>query len=134
VKLYADEPGAEVIRALETVVVSAMARVEVPAALWRKHRIGELQIDATGELVEAFERDFRGTLQAPPRFAAVAVAAEVLDEAARRVASQRLRANDAVQLASALGARAADPSCGAFACFDDELRDAAAASGFSLVP
>jgi len=38
VKRYADEPGADLVRSLSPCVVSAIARVEVPAALWRKHR------------------------------------------------------------------------------------------------
>jgi hypothetical protein len=62
------------VRALEAVIVSAIARVEVPAALWRKERLGELD----------------------------AAQAEVLVQA--------------------------------FACFADELRAAAARSGFALVP
>lgn len=35
-KLYADEEYAELVRGVEFLVVSAVARVEVPAALWRK--------------------------------------------------------------------------------------------------
>ncbi len=45
-----------------------------------------------------------------------------------------LRAYDAVQLASAEAARAADPGCDSFACFDASLRDAAAGAGFALYP
>lgn len=42
VKLYADEAGrAEVITVeTATMLVSDLARVEVPAALWKKHRAG----------------------------------------------------------------------------------------------
>ena len=35
VKLYADEPGHEPVRALSRLVVSQLARVEVPSAIWR---------------------------------------------------------------------------------------------------
>jgi hypothetical protein len=59
---------------------------------------------------------------------------QILDEAAARAASHRLRAYDAVQLASALAAREADADCDSFACFDSDLREAAAASGFALIP
>lgn len=38
VKRYADEPGSDALRALLLLVVSAPAKVEVPAALWRKAR------------------------------------------------------------------------------------------------
>ncbi|MBA2751944.1 MAG: VapC toxin family PIN domain ribonuclease, partial [Actinobacteria bacterium] len=41
-KLYADEEDSSAVRVLTVVVVSCLARVEVPAAIWRKHRIGEL--------------------------------------------------------------------------------------------
>ena len=48
VKLYADELGHEAVRALRApLVVSALARVEVAAAIWRKHRAGELDLDDT---------------------------------------------------------------------------------------
>ena len=45
VKLYVDEPGSTAIRRHERrsrFIVSGLARVEVPAALWRKVRTGEL--------------------------------------------------------------------------------------------
>lgn len=114
--------------------MSALARVEVPAALWRKQRIGELTSSDAELLVAAFEADFGGNRDEPPAFAAVAVSADVLDAAAGVSATQGLRAYDAVQLASALLARAVDQSCAHFACFDDQLRDAAARIGFSPVP
>lgn len=62
------------------------------------------------------------------------VSDEVLEEAARSVARHPLRAFDAVQLASALAARAVDPSLTAFACFDATLANAARAEGFALRP
>jgi hypothetical protein len=45
VKLYADEPGHEQVRNPGLLLVSQLARVEVPAAIWRKHRMGELSPD-----------------------------------------------------------------------------------------
>lgn len=115
--------------AAEPLAVSALARVEVPAALWRKHRIGELSADDARILSDAFAADCAG---APARFSSVAVGARVLERAARLVAVHALRAYDAVQLASALAAREAEPSCATFACFDEGLLRAAAAEG--LVP
>lgn len=114
--------------------MSALARVEVPAALWRKQRLGELASSDAELLVAAFEADFQGTADEPPAFAAVALSADVLDAAAEVSATQGLRAYDAAQLASALAARAVDRSCIHFACFDGQLRDGAARSGFGLVP
>lgn len=68
------------------------------------------------------------------QFAIVAVRSPLLAEATRLLASHGLRTYDAVQLASALAARAADPSIVEFACFDGSLRSAAAGHGFRLVP
>ncbi len=131
VKLYADEVGAADVRALPVMVVSALARVEVPAALWRKSRTGELSAVDAGILCAAFEADW---FDDGGVFVAVAVRKVVLEHAARLVAAHRLRAYDAVQLATAVVARDADPDVGSFACYDDELNAAAAREGFTLVP
>lgn len=122
------------MRAFEAIAISALARVEVPAALWRKHRLGELDASDAATLTAAFERDYHGDRQRRARFAVVAAAPGVLEAAADRAAAQGLRAYDAVQLASGMAARTADPDCRAFACFDEELRAAAAAVGFRLIP
>ena len=134
VKLYADEEGHDRIRSLDTFAVSAIARVEVPAALWRKHRIGQLTAADTAVLIAAFDSDYFGTDHTPPRFAAVAVTATVLDDAARCAAVHGLPAYDAVQLAGARATADAEPDCTTFAAFDRELRAAAAAEGFAVVP
>jgi predicted nucleic acid-binding protein len=134
VKLYADEPGYERVRALPTVVVSQLARVEVPSAIWRKQRLGELHLDAARLLTSAFEADWSGTEAGPPRFSAVAATVAVLEGAARLCAVHGLRASDAVQLACALAARDAVPECRTFAASDRQLRAAAAAEGFDLLP
>jgi predicted nucleic acid-binding protein len=122
------------VRALEALAVSALARVEVPAALWRKHHIGELDSRQARVLTHAFEADFSGTAEEPERFAVIAAATRVLERASGIVATHALRAHDAVQLASGLAARDADPTCETFACFDETLRTAAAANGFVLLP
>jgi predicted nucleic acid-binding protein len=122
------------VRAVGDSVVSILARVEVPAALWRKHRIGELSAKDAGVLSAAFELDLFGDANHDPRLVAVAVAGEVLEWAAHLVGSEPLRAYDGVQLASALVAREADPDLVRFACFDRDLRDAAARHGFALIP
>jgi hypothetical protein len=130
VKLYADEEGSGIVRALDTVLVSAIARVDVPAAMWRKVRTRQLDPESARTLVASFEADWFGTEDEEPRFAIVALLPAVLDVAARLTAVHGLRAYDAVQLASAATARGADESLSTFVCFDDALRDAAAAEGF----
>lgn len=133
-KLYADERGHRSIRALQPLVISAVTRVEVPSALWRKARTRELDESAAADLVSAFELDFHGDDDSQRRFAVVSLTEPVLTAAAREAARHALRAYDAVQLASALAVREADPRCNHFACFDAELRRAASRESFTLTP
>lgn len=134
VKLYADESDHELIRSLSDLVVAQITRVEVSAALWRKHRMGELSTDAVRQIADEFELDHYGEDDTPPRFAVIVETIAVLEEAVRLTARHGLRAYDAVQLAAACAARTADPDCRAFAAFDRTLRQAAAVEGFTLVP
>jgi uncharacterized protein len=134
VKLYADDQDHQVIRDQGTLVVSALARVEVPAAIWRKHRMGELDPADATILVAAFEADYHGSAQDQPRFGVLALTATVLDAAAALAGVHGLRASDAVQLASAKAAAEAIPDCRTVAAFDGTLRTAAAKEGFALLP
>lgn len=134
VKLYADESDADAVRSQPLLVVSQLARVEVPAALWRKHRLGELSASDTGVLVAAFEADYFGTEEDPARLFVVTVTAHILDHAARLVGVHGLRAYDAVQLASACAVSAAVPQGAAFLAFDKLLRAASASEGLELLP
>jgi hypothetical protein len=108
--------------------------VEVPAALWRKTRTGELEDATASVLVSAFEFDFHGDSDSGSRFTVLSLTEPVLIAAAREAARHALRAYDAVQLASALAVREVDPRCSQFACFDSELRRAASRAGFLLLP
>lgn len=133
VKLYADEADAETVRSLPLLVVSQLARVEVPAALWRKHRMGELDAADTAVLVADFEADYFGTEEQPSRFVVVALTAGLLDDAARLIGVHGLRACDAVQLASAKAAKDAATESVEFAAFDKSLCTAAATEGVDLL-
>ncbi|MGH8981900.1 MAG: type II toxin-antitoxin system VapC family toxin [Acidimicrobiales bacterium] len=134
VKLYADEEDHGLVRQLDAVAVAEISRVEVPAALWRKQRIGELRSEHAQVLTASFEADYFGTAGEPPRFSVVSLSARLLDHAARLCAVHALRGFDAVQLACALAARLADGDCTVFAAFDAGLRRAAASEGFQLLP
>lgn len=134
VRLYADESGFEQVRALSALAVAEIARVQIPAALWRKHRIGELSADDAQVLTAAFEADYFGAIGDDPRFAVVRAGADVLNEAARLCARYGLRAEEGIELASAMVTRRADPSCRVLAAFRASLRTSAAAEGFALVP
>lgn len=126
VKRYADEDGADIVRAQHLLVISQLALVEVPAALWRKHRLDELTADDARVLTDALTTDV-----AAGRLIVAAITGDVVTEAAGLVAVHPLRADDAVQLATARAVRAADPACTTFACFDTQLARAAAAEGFA---
>jgi len=134
VKRYADEPGSTEVRSFWNGVACAIARVEVPAAIWRKHRLAELDVRAAAVLVEQFEWEWFGDDAAAPLFAVLAVSDTVLEEAARACARHGLRAYDAMQLGAAIVAREADPTIVSFACFDRELGDAARQEAFAIVP
>jgi predicted nucleic acid-binding protein len=131
VKLYADEPGSADVRKLAHLVVSQLARVEVPAALWRKHRLGELTATDTGVLVADFEADYFGDIDESPRFSVVAVTAAGVDAAAHLVGVHGLRAYDAMHLASALSVAAVVPEGIDFLAYDGALTAAAAAEGLT---
>ena len=135
VKLYVDEQDSEAVRELTgTLTISALAQVEVPAAFWRKYRVGDVQAEAASVMARLFSSDFRVDREGGPRFAMVEVGALVLGAAARAVGRHPLRAYDAVQLASAIEFRRAVGESVDFACFDRSLRSAAAAEGFAVVP
>ena len=134
VKLYSDENGSDVVAGLEAVAVSALATVEVPAAIWRKSREGDLTGSEASVLVRQFETDISGSQGRPPRLALVAMRPEILAEAASLLPLLPLRAYDAIQLAGALAVERVDPRFEGFACFDAALRRAAEARGLALIP
>lgn len=115
-------------------MVSLLARLEVPAAIWRKVRTGAVASVDASVLTHEFEADWSPGGVEKGRFIVVGLSLAILESAAGMAAIHALRAYDAVQLASAVAARDADPSCDSFACFDAELREAAAAHGFAVIP
>jgi uncharacterized protein len=135
VKLYVAEMHYEAVREItEPIVVSVLAAVEVPAALWRKHRMGEISASDAAILRAEFDADMAGDDLPAPRFAVVAAGDDVLAAASEAVARHPLWAYDAVQLASALVVRRALDGLDGFVAFDGTLRAAAAAEGLMLVP
>jgi predicted nucleic acid-binding protein len=130
-----DELGHEQMRGLHgPLVVSALARVEVTAGIWRKHRSGELDLDDSLLLIRAFTADHAGAQGRSQRFLTVAVGGGIIERAADLAGAHGLRAYDAVQLASALAARELDKRCITLASFDRELNRAALSEGFETLP
>lgn len=130
VKLYADEAASAAVRSLEAMYVADITRVEVPAALWRKVRMGELDRGSCTRLVERFEDDL--DLRSG-RLVAATVDHACLRRAAELTGVHGLRAYDAVQLATALRMAELDPRCRTFATFDQDLAAAAQAEGFAIL-
>jgi len=134
VKRYADEPGGSVVGERTDLIVSRIARVEVPSALWRKHREHELSADDLATLLAWFELEWVRAADEDGPFQIIDVSHGILELAASSLVRHPLRAYDALQLASAIVARDVDDGVTEFACFDRQLRDAAAAEGFDLLP
>jgi predicted nucleic acid-binding protein len=132
VKLYADEPESNDVRDLAHVLVaSELARVEVPAALWRKSRQGELSATQVRSLTDRFAADLSPS-HADRELVLTRVDAAVLGDAAALVARHPLRAFDAVQLAAARSALRVFGRCD-FGCFDRRLNSAAMAEGLTVL-
>ena len=132
VKRYANEPESDAVQAVsEPVIASDLAAVEVPAALWRKHRVGEISATDAQVLCRRFLTDISASTRDSDTVL-IEVGEDILRSAIDLVARHPLRAYDAVQLASALAASRLIGRC-PFGCFDEQLIDAAAAEGLMLL-
>jgi predicted nucleic acid-binding protein len=109
--------------------MSALSLTEVLAAVWGKVARGELDDDQAATLDRAFIADVRDG-----RFVVLPMADTVVTRSLACVRRHRLRGADAVQLASVLMAREADPGVSTIAAFDRRLRAAASAEGLALLP
>jgi predicted nucleic acid-binding protein len=135
VKRYVDEPGSGAVAELdERVVVSDLSAIEVPSAIWRKQRAGQLSPNDASLIVAAFGYDLRGGTYQPPRFATIGLHPAVLEHAVDLLPRHDLRSSDALQLACAVSARGSLEFCDTFMAFDHRLRIAAAAEGFVVAP
>jgi predicted nucleic acid-binding protein len=128
VKLYVDEEGASTVhRAVDQadlIATSAIAYVEARAAFARRTWERALTAGAHRSLVRDFERDW-------PRYLSIEVAAPVILQAARLAESHRLRAYDAVHLASAKTVSVHVSQPFVFATWDSALERAAAREGLA---
>lgn len=130
VKLYVDEASSAAVRALDAMFVADITRVEVPAALWRKSRTGQLDPQVCGRLTRRFghDLDLASGVLVPVR-----VTRDALNRAADLTVVHGLRAYDAVQLSVAMGLAEIDATCRTFASFDTRLNEAAQHEGFDLL-
>lgn len=131
VKRYSDEPSSDLVRTVDgPVIASELALVEVPSALWRKRRMGEISAQDAQTLWALFLADVSDAAS-DTYTQLVRLSRDVLSRAAQLTVHHPLRALDALQLASALATAAALDEC-AFGCFDDRLNTAAASEGLPL--
>lgn len=115
-------------------VVSVLSRVEVPSAIWRKVRTGEVEPVFASAAALRVQVDFRGGPGADPFYQSIAISTEVLDDARDLVARHPLRASDAIQLASAVVTRRRVAECQTLVTYDERLASAAIAEGFDVLP
>ncbi len=126
VKRYVEEPGTDAMRALTRrrgeLAASRVSAVEVPAALARRAREGDLAMESARKQSRRFLAelvDMRIVEIRPP----------VVERAAALVWRHPLRAYDALQLASALHLAQATGLALTFVCADSRLRESAQREG-----
>ncbi|MBI2892051.1 MAG: type II toxin-antitoxin system VapC family toxin [Deltaproteobacteria bacterium] len=117
-KRYVEEPGSPAVRRLFSPRVrraaSALSLVEVPAAVFRRARGGDLAEEAAERIADRVPVDLESGEVVEPRSAVLALAAEL-------VARRPLRGYDAVQLASALRLARETRFALTFVCADRNL-------------
>jgi predicted nucleic acid-binding protein len=130
VKLYAEEPGSEVVRRAvagsDLIATSLISYAEARSALARKCRGGEITRAALKRLKQEFERDW-ARLHVLPVDQTLVLKAGDLTEA------HALRALDALHLATADSLQAVLRATVTFACFDGALNGAAKIRGLELL-
>jgi predicted nucleic acid-binding protein len=124
VKRYVKEPGTSEVRALakRRLAASALAAVEVPAAIWRRAREGDLPAKTAREIATRVTADLTEMIVVEAR-------RSVIERAAALVGDVSLRAYDALQLASALHLAQQTAMAITFVCADRRLCVAAKAQG-----
>jgi predicted nucleic acid-binding protein len=130
VKLYVQEAGsAEVRQAIaraDLVATSLIAYVEVRSAFARKHRMADIDDAALKRHKREFEQGWNQLDRLP-------VDATTIRRAGDLAEQHRLKAYDALHLATADLMEVTLRSSVSFACFDDALNRAAAKQGFTLI-
>jgi len=130
VKRYVAERGSDVVRGLvrrrRSLAASRISSVEIPAAIWKRARAGDITADTAKSITARLGPDLA-------EMRVVEVRAALLDRAADLVAHRPLRAYDAVQLASAAWLGTETGLAITFACSDAGLAKAATAEGLRVL-
>ena len=129
VKRYVREPGAVSVRRLLKAAPAAASRlseVEVASALVRRAREGAFSIEERDRALASLSDDFASLI-------IVEFTPEITVDARALLVRHRLRAGDAVQLASCLYLQREMSQPLPFVAFDDRLADAARHEGLTVV-
>jgi predicted nucleic acid-binding protein len=129
VKRYVREPGAVSVRRLLRAAPAAASRlseVEVASALVRRAREGAFSIEERDRALASLSDDFATLI-------IVEFTPEITAGARALLVRHRLRAGDAVQLASCLYLQREMSQPLPFVAFDDRLADAARDEGLTVV-
>ena len=108
-KRYVEESGSAYIRRLLRLAhlsfhQSFLTALEVTSALYRQHRTGLLSTEELTRVLRAY------TIHTRDQYVTIPHSDSLMSQAAALIARHPLRALDAVQLAAALGLRAASPA------------------------
>ena len=128
-KRYVREPGAVSVRRLLRAAPAAASRlseVEVASALVRRAREGAFTVEERDRALASLGDDFATLI-------IVEFTPEITAEARALLVRHRLRAGDAVQLASCLYLQREMSQPLPFVAFDDRLADAARHEGLTVV-
>lgn len=129
-KLYADEPGAALVRKAvkraELIATHLIAYAETRAALARKHRLEQMDGLTLVRLKKAFERDWNTLHHLPANEIAVRRAGDLAEQ-------HHLRGYDSLHLAAAELLQNTLLVPITFACFDNNLNSAASKHGMQML-
>ncbi|MFZ2060416.1 MAG: type II toxin-antitoxin system VapC family toxin [Candidatus Binatus sp.] len=130
VKLYVQEVGSREMKRLvaqaDLVATSLIAYVEVRSAFARKHRSADIDDAALKRHKHEFEQGWNRLDRLPVDVTTIRRAGDLAEE-------YRLKAYDALHLATVDLMQVTLRSSVSFACFDDALNRAAAKMGFALI-
>ena len=129
-KRYVREPGAVSVRRLleaDPAAASRLSEVEVASALIRRAREGAFTAEERDRALASLENDFATLI-------IVEFTTAITADARALLLRHRLRAGDAVQLASCLYLQREIGQALPFVAFDDQLAQAARHEGLTVVP
>jgi predicted nucleic acid-binding protein len=130
IKLYVDEEGAPQVRTgvrdADVAATCEIAYAELRAALARHHRDGSLKATEYRRALRDLHNDWQ-------QFVLITVGSSLVRDAGELAERYRLRAYDAVHLASSLVVQAQTKEPVQFACWDRTLMEAAGKAGLQAL-